>query len=96
MIAQHRRYVSLLLIVFFLAFTQWIAPQAEANEHNANEHCCLLCHVAPIASLDATAALPAAPVLCAIWIQAVSPAEAPAGAPVATKSSRAPPAPAIS
>ncbi len=82
------------MVLFVLCLTalgQCCAIAAEHEQHGPNEHCCLLCHIGPLASLDAAVPTCTAPVDSVTWIPAPAESASPHEAPVSRSSSRAPP-----
>ncbi len=80
-----------LLVLCLTALGQCCAIAAEHEQHSANEHCCLLCHTVPLASLDAAVPTFTAPVDSVTWISTAPESTSPHEVPVSSSSSRAPP-----
>lgn len=82
------------VVVFLLCLTVWsqaAALAAEGEQHHPSDHCCLLCHVGPLAILQTPAAAVPAPLFAVVWLVPLSHFVGNYSAPVAHRSSRAPP-----
>ena len=88
----NQRTLCVLVLLCLTVLGQWCALDAQHQQHRSDEHCCLLCHIGPQATLDDVAPLFQAPVLSAAWIAPAPEATAPREASVLQSSSRAPPA----
>jgi hypothetical protein len=88
----NRRTIGLLVLLCFTVLGQWCALDAQHQQHRSDEHCCLLCHIGPQATLDTVETVYRAPVFSVAWITPAAPGERPLQAPVFHTSSRAPPA----
>lgn len=88
----NRRAISLLVLLCLTVLGQWCALTAEDLQHGPHEHCCLLCHIGPHATLDAVTPVVGAPVLTTAWVAQTSDPVSHYDTPVSRRSSRAPPA----
>ena len=87
-----RRDVFVLLLLCVIVFAQAAALSSQFEQHGASDHCCLLCHVGPMALLPPSIPVALAPAAPAGW-RAISPVcEIAREMPLAASSSRAPPA----
>jgi hypothetical protein len=91
-----KRTIGLLIVLLITVLSQWSAWNAEYQQHRSEEHCCLLCHIGPHASLDAIAPILRAPELFVAWIAPPAEATSPREASVSRSSSRAPPVSSLS
>jgi hypothetical protein len=92
----NRRTIGLLVFLCFTVLGQWCALDAQHQQHRSDEHCCLLCHVGPHATLDTVERGYRAPVFSTAWITPAPPVVRPLQAAVFHTSSRAPPAESLS
>jgi hypothetical protein len=90
------RRTALLVVLCFTLLGQWCAYHAEHEQHSSTEHCCLLCHIGPHATLDAVAPVTVAPSDAAVWFAPPAEAATPREAPAASRTSRGPPFPVLS
>jgi hypothetical protein len=86
-----RRTIGLLVLLCFTILGQLCGLSAEHQEHSPTEHCCLLCHIGPHATLDAVAPVFVAPVFSRIWITPLAQSSAPRSVLVSHATSRGPP-----
>ena len=85
------RTTCLPLFLCVLVLGQCFALEAQHHEHRSDEHCCLLCHTGPHATLDTVPLVFDAPEFATAWTAATFQSPAPAQAPVLHFASRAPP-----
>ncbi len=79
-------------VLCLLVLTQCAALTSANQQHGAQEHCCLLCHVGPLPFLH-TGILPvAAPVLAMAWLEPDRQFQAAPDPQAAALASRGPPA----
>lgn len=86
-----RRTIGLLVLLCLTILGQLCGLSAEHKEHASDEHCCLLCHIGPHATLDAVAPVFIAPVFSASWVAPLAESTAPRSASVSHATSRGPP-----
>ncbi len=87
-----RRGTLVLFLLGVIVFAQAAALASQFEQHGACDHCCLLCHVGPLALLPPSIPVALAPAAPAGW-RAASPVSGIAREmPLAASSSRAPPA----
>ena len=87
-----RRGSLVLLLLCVIVFAQVAALSSQFEQHGARHHCCLLCHVGPLALLPPSIPAVLAPAAPAGW-RAANPVSGPVREmPLAASSSRAPPA----
>jgi hypothetical protein len=80
------------LVLLLLCGTVAAQCHGLGDAHQANQHCCLLCHFGPLPLMQAAAPAAPAPLISVAWLEPI-PAFEPAGdVLLATGSSRAPPA----
>jgi len=91
-----KRVIVVLALLSLTLLGQWCTVFGECREHNPGEHCCLLCHIGPQATLDAVAPAAAAPALSAVFLLQPAETTIPREAPVSVRSSRAPPSDSLS
>jgi hypothetical protein len=91
-----RRTVGVLILLIFVSLSQWCEFDPGHQQHRSDEHCCVLCHMAPLAALDAVAPASQAPVLAAAWFAPAAEAAAHRQITVSRISSRAPPSASVS
>jgi hypothetical protein len=82
--------VLLLLCVTVLAQSSALAAQSET--HHSTDHCCLLCHVGPLAMLQTSVTVSVAPVFQMVWMTAAADFQPTHDVLLNASSSRAPPA----
>src|ERR1035437_4149711 len=87
-----RRGTLVLLLLCIVVFAQAAALASQYEQHGACHHCCLLCHVGPLALLPPSVPAVLAPVAPAGWRPAGPVSELAREMPLAASSSRAPPA----
>lgn len=87
-----RRGTLVLLLLCVIVFAQVAALASEFEQHGPDDHCCLLCHVGPLALLPPSVPVVLAPAAPAGWRAASPAAELGREMPLAASSSRAPPA----
>ena len=92
----NRRTIGLLVLLCLTVLGQWCALDAQHQQHRSDEHCCLLCHIGPQATIDSVAPIYRAPVFSADWITPPSEDARPRPAAVFHTPSRAPPADSLS
>ena len=85
------RTAGLLVLLCLVCLGQWCAANAEFRQHDARDHCCLLCHIGPHASLDAVTPAPSVPVLSTLSGVPVAAAPPLRETSLSTCCSRAPP-----
>ena len=87
-----RRGALVVLLLGVIVFAQVAALACQFDQHGPSDHCCLLCHVGPLALLPPSVPVMLAPAAPAGW-RATSPVSQLAREmPQAASSSRAPPA----
>jgi hypothetical protein len=89
--SANRRALRLFIVLCLTVLGQWCALDQQHEQHRPSEHCCLLCHNGPQATLDTVAIVYQAPVFSTAWIAPEPERLAPRQAPVTHSSSRAPP-----
>jgi len=87
-----RRGTLVLLLLCVIVFAQVAALASEFEQHGPADHCCLLCHLGPLALLPPSIPVALAPAAPAGWRAASPVAELAREMPLAASSSRAPPA----
>src|SRR5271157_18358 len=87
-----RRGSLVLLLLSVIVFAQVAALASQFEQHGACDHCCLLCHVGPLALLPPSVPAVLAPGAPAGWRAASPVADIAREMPLAASSSRAPPA----
>jgi hypothetical protein len=87
-----RRGILVLLLLCVIVFAQVAALASQFEQHGACDHCCLLCHVGPLALLPPSAPVVLAPAAPAGWRAASFVSDIARELPLAASSSRAPPA----
>ena len=87
-----RRGSLVLLLLCVIVFAQVAALSSQFDQHGPSDHCCLLCHVGPLALLPTSIPVVLAPVAPAGWRAASPVAELAREMPLAASPSRAPPA----
>ena len=87
-----RRGFLVLLLLCVIVFAQAAALSNQFEQHGASDHCCLLCHVGPLALLPPSIPVVLAPAAPAGWRAASPAADIAREMPLAASSSRAPPA----
>ena len=87
-----RRGTLVLLLLCVIVFAQVAALSSQFEQHGPSDHCCLLCHVGPLALLPPSVPAVLAPVAPAGWRAASSVSGIAREMPLAASSSRAPPA----
>lgn len=78
-----------------LCLAVWAQSSAlalENHQHQATEHCCLLCHVGPLPFLQTSFTAAAVPVLPVAWTVSAAKFQGAPDVLIPTRSSRAPPA----
>ncbi|MBZ5582393.1 MAG: hypothetical protein LAQ30_09370 [Acidobacteriia bacterium] len=71
---------------------QSLALAAEGHHHNSSEHCCLLCHLGPLAAVQSSTPAPGIPRIETAYLIVSEKTCAPHGVALPALSSRAPPA----
>ncbi len=71
---------------------QAVALAVEQTHHHTPEHCCQLCHLAPMTFVQPAASMAVEPVLARSWLDRNGAQGVPRQADLGTDSSRAPPA----
>ena len=87
-----KRGVFVLLLLGVIVFAQVAALASQFEQHGASDHCCLLCHVGPLALLPPSIPVVLAPAAPAGWRAASPVSDVAREMPLAASSSRAPPA----
>ena len=87
-----RRGILVLLLLCVIVFAQVAALASQFEQHGACDHCCLLCHVGPLALLPPSVPVFLAPAAPAGWRAASFVSDIARELPLAASSSRAPPA----
>ena len=87
-----RRGTLVLLLLCVIVSAQVAALASEFEQHGPSDHCCLLCHVGPLALLPPSVPVALAPAAPAGWRAASPVTELVREMPLAASSSRAPPA----
>ena len=87
-----KRGVLVLLLLCVIVFAQAAALCSQFEQHGACHHCCLLCHVGPLALLPPSIPVVLAPAAPAGWRAASPVSDIAREMPLAASSSRAPPA----
>jgi hypothetical protein len=87
-----RRGTLVLLLLCVMVFAQVAALASQFDQHGPSDHCCLLCHVGPMALLPPSVPVVLAPAAPAGWRAASLVSELAREMPLAAISSRAPPA----
>ena len=87
-----RRGALILLLLCGIVFAQAAALASQFDQHGPSDHCCLLCHLGPLALLPPSIPVALAPAAPAGWRAASPVAELAREMPLAASSSRAPPA----
>ena len=86
-----RRLFLVLLLLCVTILAQSSALSAQSETHHSPDHCCLLCHVGPMAMVQAKAPVAVAPVFHMVWMASPADFRATHDVLLATDSSRAPP-----
>ncbi len=84
-----------MFIVFLLcatAYAQGAAFESASEHHNAQQHCCLLCHIGPLPFLQANVSVTVAPAEPVGWLVWSPQTESVHDVLLIATSSRAPPA----
>jgi hypothetical protein len=81
-----------LLLLCGTVAAQSHALDAAHETHQANQHCCLLCHFGPLPLVQAASLAAPAPLLSVAWLEPNPGFEPTRDVLLATSSSRAPPA----
>src|SRR5271157_3149842 len=87
-----RRGALVLLLLCVMVFAQVAALASQFDQHGPSDHCCLLCHVGPLALLPPSVPAVLAPAAPAVWRAASPVSELAREIHLAASSSRAPPA----
>ena len=87
-----RRGTLVLLLLCVIVSAQAAALSSQFEQHGASDHCCLLCHVGPLALLTPSVPVALAPVAPAGWRAASPVSDIAREMPLTASSSRAPPA----
>jgi hypothetical protein len=87
-----RRGAFVLFLLCVIVFAQVAALAFQFDQHGPSDHCCLLCHLGPLALLPPSIPVALAPAAPAGWRAASPVAELAREMPLAASSSRAPPA----
>ena len=87
-----KRGVFVLLLLCVMVFAQAAALCSQFEQHGACDHCCLLCHVGPLALLPPSVPVVLVPAAPAGWRAASPVSDIAREMPLAASSSRAPPA----
>jgi hypothetical protein len=87
-----RRGAIILLLLCVIVFAQVAALASQFDQHGPSDHCCLLCHVGPLALLPPSVPAVLAPAAPAGWRAASPISELAREMPLAASPSRAPPA----
>jgi hypothetical protein len=87
-----RRGIHVLLLLCVIIFAQVASLASQFDQHGPSDHCCLLCHVGPMALLPPSVPVMLAPAAPAGWRTASPVSQLAREMPLAASSSRAPPA----
>ena len=87
-----RRGALVVLLLCGIVFAQVAALASEFDQHGPSDHCCLLCHLGPLALLPPSIPVALAPAAPTGWRAASPIADIAREMPLAASSSRAPPA----
>jgi len=90
-LCRDKRLLIVLLVLCATVAAQSAALSAQSRLHQPTDHCCLLCHVGPLAFLETSVSSMLAPVFQVVWL---APPARPAVIPdvlVVPGCSRAPP-----
>ena len=90
--AGWERSAFILFLLCVIVFAQVAALACQFDQHGPSDHCCLLCHVGPLALLPPSVPAAPAPAAPAGWRAASPVSELAREMPLAASSSRAPPA----
>lgn len=86
------RLALVLLLLCGTVAAQCHGLDAAHDAHQASQHCCLLCHFGPLPFTQAAAPAAPAPLISVAWLEPIPAFEPADDVPLATGSSRAPPA----
>jgi len=86
-----RRGILVLLLLGVVVSNQVASLAAQFDQHGPSDHCCVLCHVGPLAVLPPSVPVVLAPAAPAGWRAASPVSDIAREMPLAASSSRAPP-----